>query len=714
MMRPRERGRELEATGFQEGAPYDESIDLRTDFVMVYGVNPSLPERIRRWRERGYRVHLMTGVSWGNYQDYLYGGFDGHEHWDEAQTAGDGEPILHGRDVPYMVPTLSFQRYLSEKLRPVVALGVEAVHLEEPEFWARAGYSEAFKREWLAYYREPWQPPHAGVDAHYRSGKLKRYLLTRCMDGLLSALRAEAVAQGRDLALYVPTHSLLNYTQWQIVSPESALRQIPACDGCIAQVWTGTARTPNVYAGVSASRTFETAFLEYGIAQDLTRGTGRRLWFLHDPIEDHAGRTWEDYRANYQRTLVASLLHSGVARYEVAPWPNRIYNRPYRTEGTDERSSIAPRYATELQVSMQTLRDMDQDPVRWEHGGTPVGVLLSDSAMFQRWLPEGAPQAHYDGVHSALDPEQVVQLHLSAFYGLALPLLKQGQPVTPVQLENLADTPGALDGHRLLVLSYEFMKPLSAAVHFALAGWVRAGGGLLYVGDGSDPYHQVREWWNQGGRAYPSCAHHLFEALEAKLEGEEVQRAGRGAVSVLRCSPAALTESPAAAARLVGAAAKLARALDVPWRPSDRLLLRRGPYLVGARLEESEGQDWLLQGRYLDLLDADLPLVRERRLAPGEVLWLRDLDHDTGTGLVVSASRMREWSQDAGRVAFVSEAPLRTQVRTVLRLAAAPHQVLIDGTAVRGWCYQDRDGLLWLQHAGNPTGTSVEVIPAPD
>ena len=88
---------------------------------------------------------------------------------------------------------------------------------------------------------------------------------------------------------------------------------LPSIDGAIAQVWTGTSRTPNVYAGKVAERTFETAYLEYGIAQDLTRGTDRRMWFLHDPIEDHPDRTWEDYLANYQRTLVASLLHPGVA-----------------------------------------------------------------------------------------------------------------------------------------------------------------------------------------------------------------------------------------------------------------------------------------------------------------------------------------------------------------------------------------------------------------
>lgn len=700
-----------EATGFQESHAYDESIDLRTDFVMAYGVDQTLPERIRRWRERGYRVHLMTGVSWGQYQDYLYGRFDGREHWDEAQTTGDGEPILHGRDVPYMVPTLSFQRYLTEKLRPIVALGVEAVHLEEPEFWARAGYSEAFKREWLAYYGERWQEPHASVEGHYRSGKLKRHLLTRCMDGLFGALRDEAVRQGRWVRLYVPTHTLLNYTQWQIVSPESALRQIPTCDGCIAQVWTGTARTPNVYAGVAATRTFETAFLEYGIAQDLTRGTGRRLWFLHDPIEDNARRTWDDYRANYRRTLVASLLHPGISRYEVAPWPYRIFNRPYRTEeGGDERSVISPRYATELQISMQTLRDMDQEPVGWEHGGPSMGLLLSDSAMFQRWMPDGGAQAHYDGLQSALDPAQVTQLRFSPFYGLAMPLLKQGQPITPVQLENLADTPDALDGHQILVLSYEFMKPLSPAVHQALAGWVRSGGGLLYVGDGSDPYHTVREWWNQGARSYPTPAHHLFEVLGADLAGEGVQPVGEGAVRVLAVAPASLTESAAAAETVVAAARALVESLGHAWRASNRLVLRRGPYLIGAVLDEAGDGGWTASGRLVDLLDADLPLIRERRIEPGQLAWFRDLEGAGEVELIASASRVRDWSAGEGGVAFVSEAPARTPVRTLLRFPHRPERVLIDGEHSGDWTHDEGEGLLWLSHPGVPTGTAVRIV----
>ena len=77
---------------------------------------------------------------------------------------------------------------------------------------------------------------------------------------------------------------------------------IPTVDGYIAQIWTGTSREANVYEGVYKERTFETAYLEYGVMQELVKGTGRRMWFLNDPIEDLPSYTWENYEYNYRRT----------------------------------------------------------------------------------------------------------------------------------------------------------------------------------------------------------------------------------------------------------------------------------------------------------------------------------------------------------------------------------------------------------------------------
>ncbi|MBK7822138.1 MAG: hypothetical protein IPJ61_14010 [Tessaracoccus sp.] len=110
--------RRAEITAFQERAGYDRSIDLRTDVVMAYGMDDTTVQRVADWRSAGYRVHIMTGISWGHYEDYLDGRWNGVEHWGDAQTNRHGETILHGPGVPYMVPTIDFTEYLFAKLRP--------------------------------------------------------------------------------------------------------------------------------------------------------------------------------------------------------------------------------------------------------------------------------------------------------------------------------------------------------------------------------------------------------------------------------------------------------------------------------------------------------------------------------------------------------------------------------------------------------------------
>ncbi len=112
------------------------------------------------------------------------------------------------------------------------------------------------------------------------------------MSQIIDFVQGYAKLSGRSIHCYVPTRPLLNYSHWRIVSPESSLVQVGA-DGYIAQVWTGTSRTPNIYEGRRKERTFETAFLEYGAMQNLVRASGRRVWYLNDPVEDnpnHLGR----------------------------------------------------------------------------------------------------------------------------------------------------------------------------------------------------------------------------------------------------------------------------------------------------------------------------------------------------------------------------------------------------------------------------------------
>ncbi len=76
-------------------------------------------------------------------------------------------------------------------------------------------------------------------------------------------------------------------------------------------MWTGTSRTPTFFDGVSRERVFENAYLEYGSMESMTEPTGRKLFFLTDPIEDWP-RDWADYRVNYQATFTAQLLYPAL------------------------------------------------------------------------------------------------------------------------------------------------------------------------------------------------------------------------------------------------------------------------------------------------------------------------------------------------------------------------------------------------------------------
>ena len=688
----------LERTCFQTAAPWSGAGNLRSDVAIVYGIDPGLPQRLSTWRDRGYRLHLMTGVSWGNYQDYLYGRFDGVNHEDEAQTDRNGEKISHGGDVYYMCPGTNFGKFLSVGVQRALDAGVEAVHLEEPEFWVRGGYSEGFKREWHAFYGEDWQPPHSSVDAQWRASKLKYFLYRRALQQVFDHIQAFNQRTGRKVRCYVPTHSLLNYAHWRIVSPESSLARLNGCDGYIAQVWTGTARTPNLFRGQLRERTFETAFLEYGAMQNLVRATGRRVWYLNDPVEDNPNHDWEDYRVNWESTLVASLFQPEVWQYEVAPWPERVFGGTYPRKGKPgEREAIPSAYATELQTVMNALNDMNQARVEWDCGTTGMGVLVSDSLMFQRGDPTPS------------DP------HLSHVYGLALPLLKRGMPLTPVQLENLAIT-NYLDGFRLLLLSYHGQKPLSPDVHAPLVNWVKRGGALVMVDDDTDPYNRVREWWNSEGRGFATPREHLFAQLgltgkTALVQGDFAQ-VGKGSVRWLRESPAKLAASVDGDARLVQTVKQAAGRTRLKWRETNHLLLRRGPYLIAAGLDESvPAEPKTLRGRFVNLFDPRLRVSETVKLTPGSRSFLLDLKAVRGNEprVLASACKALPKRRSAKQLVLTVEGVGNTAAIVLLHAPKPPRAITLAGQTVKDFEYSAAEKLLWLRFPNETSPRELEL-----
>ncbi len=688
----------LERTCFQTGQGWSPAGNLRSDVAIVYGIDRRLPDRIQTWREHGYRIHVMTGVSWGSYQDYLYGRFDGINHEDEAQTERDGRKISHGGDVYYMCPGTNFGKFLCVGVQRALDAGAEAIHLEEPEFWVRGGYAEGFKREWRSYYGEEWQPPHSSVDAQWRASKLKYFLYRRALQQVFDYVQDYNRRTGRKVRCYVPTHSLLNYAHWRIVSPESSLARLNGCDGYIAQVWTGTSRTPNVYRGDLKERTFETAFLEYGAMQNLVRSTGRTVWYLNDPVEDNPNHDWEDYRVNWESTLVASLLQPEVSKYEVAPWPERVFAGKYRgRSGARERESIPPPYATELQTVMNALNDLNQPRVQWDSGTQGIGILVSDSLMFERGEPNASDS------------------HLSHVYGLALPLLKRGIPITPVQLENV-QVRNYLAGFRVLFLTYHGQKPLAPAVHPALADWVRKGGALVVVDDDSDAYNQVREWWNTTPLNYTTPRVHLFAALG--LNGNPFGstnvpvKAGRGSVLWLRENPTALARSPEGDERVVSAAKSAAKASSLKWQEANYLLLRRGPYVIAAGLDESPVTGTkALHGRFVNLFEPELRVQSEITVAPRSRFFLLDLSAvKSGPPRVLAgACKALIIASERGTLKLAVEGVANTPAVLLLHCASKPKSVTLAGESLTNWEYNSDLKLLWIHFTNESTPRELVI-----
>jgi hypothetical protein len=712
-----------ERLSFQTSGPWSPRTNLNADVAMVYGIGPRMPANIESWRKRGYTVQVMTGVAWGQYQDYLNGQFDGQKHWDQAQTQADGKLILHGGNaqIPYISPGENYGKYLTVGVKRALDAGAEAIYLEEPEFWARGGWEENFKREWRDYYHEDWQAPNVSPDAQYRASKLKYFLYRRALSQIFDFVKEYGKTNHRTIRCYVPTHSQINYAHWRIVSPESSLIDVGA-DGYIAQVWTGTARTATVYEGRRKERTFEAAFLEYGAMQNLVRASGRRVWYLNDPIEDNPNHDWEDYRTNWESTLTASLLQPEVSRYEIMPWPDRVFDSRHPARGTGdqrsvkeqeetpngtglggfgrgnpnaERITIPKPYETELQTVITALGDMKQSNVRWENAGTRnTGVLISDTMMFQRADPKPS------------------DANLGSFFGLALPLVKRGVPVEPVQIES-ATAAGFLDRYKLLLLTYEGQKPPKPEFHTALAKWVRNGGALVVVDDDSDPYNAVREWWNTAPNSFKTPREHLFEALGLAKDFSGLKKVGKGVVVREVSSPAALTYKEDGAEAIRKAVRLAASSVKLPWTETNSMVLRRGPFVIASGLDEagSDASQFILRGRYINLFDAELKVVSGVQVTPQSRMLLFDVDSvKTGQLKVVAAAcRVRDEQSDGKTLRFRADGIGDTNGIVGIVSPSAPVAVTVGGQPLDSSKYDYSGGLLKVRFPNSSEPVAVEV-----
>ena len=696
-----------EKTAFQTGSPWLPEIDVRSDIAIVYGAGDrpgmTFEQRVKSWRDHGYQTDFMTGIAWGSYDDYFLGKWDGKNHLGDGQVQRNGDTIWHGKNIPYVVPVGSFIEYMKTGVvKKVIDAGITSIFLEEPEFWARAGYSRPFKEEWQKYYGFPWRPQDESPENTYLSSKLKYQLYYNAIKEVSSYAKEYAKSKGLAVRVYIPTHSLVNYSSWSIVSPEASLASLPGIDGYIAQVWTGTSREKTYFNALLKERVFENAFLEYGSMVSMTAPTKRKLFFLTDPIEDRQ-KDWLDYKLNYQATFTAKLLYPMVADYEVMPWPERIYTHPYKVANSDEKVLIPRSYSTQMQVMVNTLNKMPVTKTRVS-GSKGIGVLMSNSLMFQRFPTHNGFE----------DPS------FSNFYGQTFPLLKLGVPVETVHMENLS-YPQTLQDIKVLIVSYSNMKPGSASVHQQLADWVRKGGVLIYCGRDDDPYQSVMEWWNTKNNHYKAPSEHLFSLLHVQPTLDDQKfTVGKGALYVIRKNPKEFVMQANGSEDLIdvvkGAYEKDAKAGKLILKNS--LFVQRGPYDVIAVMDESINQDpVVINGPVIDLFDPQLGILKTAIISPGQQGLLYNLARVTNKSrpqVLASASRIYNETVKPNEYSFVSKSPLHTtnSVRILLP-SKVKHVLLTDNKGNKlkditsSW--DESSHTCYLSFENSPDGTNVTV-----
>lgn len=698
-----------EKTVFQTTNAWQPTIDVAADVAIIYGTKKypegDFTQRVKSWKDKGYITHFMTGIAWGEYQDYFLGRWDGKSHWDEGQVNAKGDTLWHHKNVPYIVPSVNFLRYMQEKhIKPVIDAGIDAIYLEEPEFWAEAGYSDAFKREWENYYNTKWQPQHTSASYRYLSNKLKYHLFYRAIDSCFTFAKVYGKKKGLDVRCYVPTHSLINYSQWQIVSPEASLASLPCVDGYVAQVWTGTARVKNFYKGVEKERVFETALMEYGSVQSMTAPTFRKVYFLTDPMEDRV-RDWVDYRKNYEATYVAQLMYPMTNNYEVMPWPTRIYEGLYQKSLKDKKKERIPRfYATQMQIMINALQDMPLSRNRLS-GSRGVSVLMANSLMFQR---------SRNVVEGYEDPQ------LSNFFGLVMPLLKRGVPVNLMHIENVG-YPASWDDTKVLLMTYSNMKPLDETMHLSIAEWVYNGGCLLYAARDNDPYQFVPEWWNHSPYNFIHPSDHLFQLMGLpSVPNEGVYYYGKGKVCIIRQDPKEFVMQKEGDGKFLREVAGLYQTYNGNLHYKNNFYLARGKYDLVAVMDENEdSKPLVMRGRYVDLFNSVLPVIGKKVIQPGEQAFLLNLDRVDKNQLptvLATSARISEERKKGTNYSFVARGPIHTDAIMRVMLPMKPKKYhlqddkgvkLLPSTYTYRWNVLSRTLLLHFKN--NPSGVKVQL-----
>jgi len=210
---------------------------------------------------------------------------------------------------------------------------------------------------------------------------------------------------------------------------------------------------------------------------------------------------------------------------------------------------------------------------------------------------------------------------LQGLYGLLMPLISRGIPVSSFVMERIGDKNYA-DLYKIIVLSYENFKPENPEMNVKLAEWVKRGGTLMILGDEEDELDKAGYfWWHK--LSFKSPVEHLFNQLHKSKKAKEYWQYGKGNVIVNHISPREFANSKMAEKvylpylKWAVKKSKISGTLKTP----GNFCMKRGDFIIA----HAEKNKILREGKFINIFDADLSVVDKIDLKPGESGLFKDI-----------------------------------------------------------------------------------------
>jgi hypothetical protein len=177
-----------------------------------------------------------------------------------------------------------------------------------------------------------------------------------------------------------------------------------------------------------------------------------------------------------------------------------------------------------------------------------------------------------------------------------------------------------------------------------------------------------------------------------------------------------LTHSKDGADKMLGYAHQAARAIHLPWKETNALVLKRGPYVIAAGLDESiaSTKPFLMKGKFINLFNPDLPILRKVVVGPNTRLFLVDLSSQprtAGMNVVAASCRVRDEQASPGRLTFSADGIAGTEAFVRIQTSHGVSKVLINGVAQPKESYSKDAGTLLIHFQNSVNPVEVEIAP---